>query len=123
MYKQLYKPEHHRSDITGMVPVHVLVAEKKLGRPLAKGELVHHKDFSKLNNEPDNLLFPMSRKDHQQLPEFQARFIIAKGLYNEFVEWWGQEKIRDKANVEIKTKERELVKLENEQERDKKRTR
>jgi hypothetical protein len=34
---------------------HRLVAEKIIGRPLRKGEIVHHKDGNKLNNDPLNL--------------------------------------------------------------------
>jgi hypothetical protein len=29
--------------------------EQKLGRPLAKGEVVHHRDHNRLNNDPSNL--------------------------------------------------------------------
>lgn len=121
MYRQVYKPNHHRADITGMVPVHVLVAEEKLSRPLEKGEIVHHKDFDKLNNSVTNLLFPLSRTAHQQLPAYQARFILSKGLYREFLEWWVQAEIDDKANSKLKETERKLVKAENERERLKKR--
>lgn len=42
---------------------HRRVAEKKLGRPLEKGEIVHHKDGDKLNNSPDNLEV-MTQSDH-----------------------------------------------------------
>ena len=35
--------------------LHRVVAEQKLGRPLAPGEIVHHKDGDKWNNSPDNL--------------------------------------------------------------------
>lgn len=34
---------------------HRVVAERKLGRALAPGEIVHHKDGNKKNNHPDNL--------------------------------------------------------------------
>ena len=122
MYKQLYKPNHHRADITGMVPVHILVAEEELGRPLKKGEIVHHKDFTKLNNDVDNLLFPISRPEHQKLPEYQARFILSKGLYEEFLAWWIVAEQIDKNNSEIETKERELVRAQNARERLKKHT-
>lgn len=37
------------------VYIHREVMENKLGRKLKKGELVHHKDTVKLNNDPDNL--------------------------------------------------------------------
>lgn len=34
---------------------HRNIMEKKLGRKLHKGEIVHHKDHNKKNNDPDNL--------------------------------------------------------------------
>ncbi len=120
MYKMLYIPGHHRADITGLVPIHILTAEAALGRPLKKGEIVHHKDFNKLNNAPANLLLTLTRPEHQKLPEYQARFIIAKGLYSEFVEWWVQENLRDKEDIQIKETERKLVKAQNARERLKK---
>jgi len=122
MYKQLYRPNHHRADITGMVPVHILVAEEELDRPLVKGEIVHHKDFNKLHNEVGNLLFPITRPEHQKLPEYQARFILSKGLYPEFLAWWIVAKQADKNSSEIETKERELVRAQNERERLRKHT-
>ena len=117
MYKQLYKPNHHRADITGMVPVHILVAEEALNRPLKKGEIVHHKNFNKLNDDPDNLLFPITRPEHQKLPEYQARFILSKDLYKEFLAWWIVAKQADINNNEIEAKERELVRAQNARER------
>lgn len=122
MYKMLFIPGHHRADITGLVPEHIIVAEEVLGRPLAKGEIVHHKDFNKLNSTPGNLLFPITRTEHQRLPEYQARFILSKDLYPEFLAWWVVAKQTDKNSKEIEAKERELVKAENERERLKKHT-
>jgi len=42
---------------------HRIVAEKILGRPLKKGEIVHHKDNNKFNNDPLNLMV-MSQSEH-----------------------------------------------------------
>ena len=42
---------------------HLLVMEKKLGRRLQSGELVHHHDGNKSNNEPENLELT-TRRDH-----------------------------------------------------------
>lgn len=114
MYRLVHKSGHPRSNVTGLVPVYILTAEKQLGRPLEKGELVHHKDFNKLNDSEDNLLFPITRKEHQQLPAFQARFILSKGLYVEFLVWWYQEKDKVDNVIEL---ERKLVKAQNERER------
>lgn len=46
--------------------VHRVVAELKIGRPLARNEIVHHKDHDVLNNHPDNLEV-MTRADHARL--------------------------------------------------------
>lgn len=42
---------------------HRVVMEQTLGRPLAKGEIVHHKDGNKLNNDPSNLEV-MTQSEH-----------------------------------------------------------
>lgn len=120
MYKQLYKPGHHRADVTGLVSEHILIAEVELDRPLKKGEITHHKDFNKFNNDLANLLFPITRREHQLLPMYQARFIIAKGLYKEFLAWWRQAQKKDTENSNIKEIERKLVKATNARERDRK---
>ena len=87
MYKKVYDPTHPRHDLLGMVANYILVAEKKLGRPLAKGEVVHHKDFDKSNDDPDNLWI-LTNEEHRKIPELQARFLVEKGLYEEFEKWY-----------------------------------
>jgi len=47
-------------------PVHRHVAERKLGRKLKPGEVVHHRDGNKLNNKRGNLAV-LSRKFHSKL--------------------------------------------------------
>ena len=44
--------------------IHVMVAETVLGRPIKKGEVVHHEDMDKWNNHPDNLIVFPSQGDH-----------------------------------------------------------
>lgn len=44
--------------------VHIMVAEKVLGRSMKKGEVVHHEDQDKWNNHPDNLIVFPSQADH-----------------------------------------------------------
>lgn len=108
MYRTRYDPTHPRADITGFVGEHVLIAEEMLGRPLEKGEIVHHCDFRKYNNSQDNLLI-MTRQEHQQLPAFQAQFIILKGLYAEFLEWWRE---RKDMTDELEQAQKRLLNLE-----------
>ena len=46
---------------------HRRIAEQMLGRPLRKGEVVHHKDGNKQNNDPRNLLVMPSQAEHARL--------------------------------------------------------
>lgn len=67
---------------------HVLIAERILGRPLARGEVVHHIDGDKTNNANSNLLI-CTAKYHAELhsrleaspnwPEFPARIKAPRG--------------------------------------------
>jgi len=43
---------------------HRRLAEAKLGRPLRAGEVVHHLDGNKLNNDPANLAILPSQSEH-----------------------------------------------------------
>ena len=54
-------------------PLHRWIAEKKLGRLLKNGEVVHHKDRNKLNNSPQNL-----QVFHNQQAHFRTHLIDAK---------------------------------------------
>lgn len=44
---------------------HRVVAERMLGRQLAKGEIVHHLDGNKRNNDPSNLVV-MTQGEHMR---------------------------------------------------------
>jgi len=46
--------------------MHRVVAEIKLGRPLERTEVVHHKDHNKWNNHPDNLEV-MTQAEHARI--------------------------------------------------------
>lgn len=61
---------HHLADVRGYAYEHRLVAEKKFGRRLKKGELVHHRKTEKeerKNNDEDNLLIAASIGEHKVL--------------------------------------------------------
>lgn len=55
----VYKKRHNRHE-------HRVVAEQMLGRPLRRGEIVHHIDGDRHNNSPDNLQV-MTQSEHMRL--------------------------------------------------------
>uniref|UniRef100_A0A6M3IR05 Putative homing endonuclease n=1 Tax=viral metagenome TaxID=1070528 RepID=A0A6M3IR05_9ZZZZ len=55
-YILVWQPNHSRAEINGYVPEHILVAEKSLGRPIEKGEIVHHINKDTHDNRHENLL-------------------------------------------------------------------
>jgi hypothetical protein len=58
--------KHHLADVRGYAYEHRIVAEKKLGRHLVKGEEVHH-DKSNSDNSPDDLIICKNRAEHKAL--------------------------------------------------------
>ena len=60
----IYKPNHHMAFSNGCVYEHILKAEEKLERKLVPGEVVHHIDENRKNNDTDNLLVFDSAKSH-----------------------------------------------------------
>ena len=57
-------PGHVHADVRGYVYEHRFIASEKLGRPLKKGEVVHHIDGNKTNNSPENLQIVKSIAEH-----------------------------------------------------------
>ena len=52
---------------------HRVVAEQKLGRPLRKGEIVHHIDGDFRNNDPNNLMVLPSQSEHCKIHGFDKK--------------------------------------------------
>lgn len=63
-YLLCYNPGHHKANKDGYVRIHLMQAEKKLGRELKDGETVHHIDKNKHNNSLDNLIVFRTSADH-----------------------------------------------------------
>jgi len=55
-YPIIYRPNHPRCNHDGYIYQHIEVAENKIGRFLKYGEVVHHRDQNRSNNDPSNLL-------------------------------------------------------------------
>lgn len=66
-YAVVLAPSHPNADSRGYVYKHRLVAEKKLGRRLRKGEICHHVNGDKLDNRPSNIRVCRSQKHHLKL--------------------------------------------------------
>ncbi len=63
-YRKLLIQSHPRADAKGYVFEHIVIMEAVIGRPIAKGEEIHHKDHNRANNSPDNLVLCASHKEH-----------------------------------------------------------
>lgn len=65
-YIHVYCPDHPKAIDGKYVYEHHLVMEERIGRYLRSGEVVHHIDGNKHNNNIDNLLL-MTSSDHTKL--------------------------------------------------------
>ena len=63
-YRMILMRDHPRARANGYVLEHILVAEKKLGRPLTPEEEVHHRNHIKTDNDPDNLVIYKDHLEH-----------------------------------------------------------
>jgi len=76
-YVMVYMGRYGRKD--KYLLKHRMVAEQMLGRPLNEGELVHHIDGNKTNNEPENLFVCRDMSHHREINNYLER--IAFELY------------------------------------------
>ena len=60
----VYAPWHDHTNAKGYFYEHILIAEEMVGHPLNNGEVVHHIDGNKQNNNPSNLMIFVSYGDH-----------------------------------------------------------
>lgn len=64
--------------------VHRAVAKKKLGRTLRPGEVVHHKDRNKTNNEARNLWVFKDQAAHDRAHKYDAKRFGKRASYQGF---------------------------------------
>lgn len=65
-YVRVYAPMHKEANSWGYVYEHRVIAERIVGRELAPGEVVHHKNGERWDNRPDNLEV-MGAREHGRL--------------------------------------------------------
>lgn len=64
LYLAIYLPNHPRATKDGVVYSHIISAEKKIGRYLKDGEVVHHINENKHDNREENLIVFKTNADH-----------------------------------------------------------
>jgi len=63
-YVKVLDKKHPRADKSGFVYEHIVVMEKHLGRHVEKGEIVHHQDHNRSNNNITNLELVENKSKH-----------------------------------------------------------
>lgn len=68
-YARVVIPGHPNADSRGLILEHRAVMVQMLGRPLTKGENVHHKNGVRDDNRPENLELWVTAQPSGQRPE------------------------------------------------------
>ncbi len=79
-YVLVWIPSHPHADAHGCVRKHRLVMEKKIGRYLEHGEVVHHKDDNPSNNLASNLVLYSGNAEHKK-DDYKGRKIDNNGRF------------------------------------------
>lgn len=86
-YIRVYKPNHPRASKDGYVYEHILNAEEILGRPLkyfsrnhTNNEIVHHIDFDKKNNKPENLFITINANHGKMKISSLIKPLLERGI-------------------------------------------
>lgn len=88
-YWTVYAPDHPRAMKNRRVWEHIIVMEKYLGREITKDEHIHHIDFNRKNNSPDNL-YVCSAKEHAAIHGSLER-VVRKLLKYGTIKWFAGE--------------------------------
>ena len=69
-YRYIWMPDHPNAKKSGYVAEHIKVMADMIGRPLVKGENVHHKNGVRDDNRPENLeIWNTSQPPGQRIPD------------------------------------------------------
>ncbi len=82
-YWTVYAPEHPRVLNNNRVFEHILIAEKKYKKSIPKTQPIHHIDFDRTNNNPDNLYLCHDHIEHKNIHvslEMVARKLTKQGI-------------------------------------------
>lgn len=79
-YRAVYCPSHPSAWPNGYVYEHRLVVEKRIGRLLQPGEVVHHRNEVRDDNSDDNLEL-LSTLDHMRHHHRPLKMVTANCLY------------------------------------------
>ena len=74
----------YRRFVDSNTPVHRWAAEKKIGRKLKPGEVVHHYNRIKTDNSQDNLYVCKNQKEHDRIHKIDAQRFGKKASYQGF---------------------------------------
>ena len=85
-YWYVRKPDHPRATNNGYVKRADLVAEETRGGPLVQGEEVHHKNFCKSDDRPENLEV-LTREEHARLHGVVRRKPRRSALQRRSIKW------------------------------------
>lgn len=94
-YPAIWNPKHHRTNNVGYVKEHILIMEKEHGRKIFKEEHIHHIDFTRDNNNPNNLWVCSSSNHH--IAERSIQKLIKELLEKEIIKF-----NKDKGIYELK---------------------
>lgn len=83
-YVYIFMPKHSQASKQGYIAEHRIVMEKYLGRPLVRGEVVHHINHNKKDNRIANLKLFSSPGQHTLIEHtdiYERQKVLFKGKH------------------------------------------